>query len=61
MKGSSYRRPTDHNTARVVVSIQDSFSDRLIPLDYAIDMFMQGQIVPVDLGPDYPNSYRRTP
>ena len=58
MKGSSYRRPTDHNTARIVVSIQDSYLDRLIPLEYAINMFIEGQLVPVDLGPDYPNSYK---
>lgn len=59
MKGISYRRPTDHNTARIVESIEESYKDKLIPLNEAIEEFLYGRLVPIDLGPGYPNSYRR--
>jgi hypothetical protein len=61
MRGVSFRRPHTggHNGARLVLSIEDSTTDRFVPLEDMIEAFFQGKVKPVNIGNDYPNSFVR--
>jgi len=65
MKGRSIRPKQEQRTsdpspmARIVRSAENSWLDSFIPLENAKEMYDEGRLYEVDLGPAYPNSYCR--
>lgn len=46
--------------ARIVLDTRDGRRDKLIPLDDAKRLCIQGKLARLDMGPTYPNSYEYT-
>lgn len=43
--------------ARIVIDSRDAHSDKFIALRLAESLAARGELVQIDLGPSYPNSY----
>ena len=58
-KSRTYRRPLPYSVGhvRIITSVDDTTGDWFTTEEMANIMLGKGELRPVDLGPDYPNSF----